>query len=99
MHGPALTVFLCQWQSQKMMESVEMTRPDWRASLLAQLASERGAQVKFAREVRCSESHLSLVLNGKRGLSYPLATRIHAKTGIAVDDLMAPPLATERDCQ
>lgn len=67
-------------------------KSDWRTSLLAGFSSERGAQVKFAREVQCSESHLSLVLNGKRGLSYPLATRIHAKTGIPVEELMAPSL-------
>jgi len=77
------------------MESLVMTesKTDWRSSLMANFAAERGAQVKFAREVQCSESHLSLILNGKRGLSYPLAERIHAKTGIPVKDLMAPPLA------
>jgi antitoxin component HigA of HigAB toxin-antitoxin module len=77
------------------MESSVMTesKPDWRVTLLSKFASERGAQMKFAREVQCSESHLSLVLNGKRGLSYPLATRIQGKTGIPVDELMAPPLA------
>jgi transcriptional regulator with XRE-family HTH domain len=77
------------------MESAAMTesKTDWRTTLLAGFAAERGAQVKFAREVECSESHLSLVLNGKRGLSYALAQRISAKTGIAMDDLMSPPLA------
>lgn len=74
-------------------------KPDWRTALLADFASDRGAQVKFAREVQCSESHLSLVLNGKRGLSYPLATRIHAKTGIPVEELMAPPLVPRGDGQ
>lgn len=76
------------------MESAAVTesKPDWRAKLLAEFAAERGKQVKFAREVECSESHLSLVLNGKRGLSYKLAERIQAKTGIAVQELMAPPL-------
>ncbi len=69
------------------------SKQDWRDALLASFAAERGAQVKFAREVQCSESHLSLVLNGKRGLSYPLAHRINAKTGIAIADLMAPLLA------
>lgn len=79
------------------MESVVMTeaRDDWRGRLRQDLAAERGAQVKFAREVQCSESHLSLVLAGKRSLSYPLAQRISAKTGIPVDDLMSPPLAPE----
>lgn len=69
------------------------SKPDWRETLLSGFASERGAQMKFAREVQCSESHLSLVLNGKRGLSYPLAQRIHGKTGIPVEELMSPPLA------
>lgn len=84
-----------------MMESVAMieSKPGWRATLLTELAAERGAQVKFAREVRCSESHLSLVLSGKRGLSYPLAQRIHAKTGIPVEELMSPPLAPDEGAQ
>lgn len=75
------------------------SKSDWRMTLLNGFASERGAQVKFAREVQCSESHLSLVLNGKRGLSYPLATRIHAKTGIPVEELMSPPLAPDEGAQ
>jgi antitoxin component HigA of HigAB toxin-antitoxin module len=79
------------------MESDDMTesKADWRATLLSGFAAERGAQMKFAREVRCSESHLSLVLSGQRGLSYHLATRIHAKTGIPVEELMSPPLAPD----
>lgn len=59
-------------------------------------AAESGAQVKFAREVQCSESHFSLVLNGKRGMSYPLAERISAKTGIPIDRLMDPAPVTKR---
>lgn len=83
------------------MESTGVTesKPGWRTSLLATFATERGAQVKFAREVQCSESHLSLVLNGKRGLSYPLAERINAKTGIPISELMSPPLAPNEDPQ
>jgi len=75
------------------------SKADWRSSLMASFAAERGAQVKFAREVQCSESHLSLVLNGKRGLSYPLAERINAKTGIPISELMAPPLAPGESTQ
>lgn len=69
------------------------TKPNWRTTLRAELGAKRGAQVEFAREVGCSESHLSLVLRGKKGLSYPLAERINAKTGIEISELMAPPLA------
>lgn len=72
-------------------------KPNWRARLAKQFAAERGAQTKMAREVNCSESHLSLVLRGKRNVSYGLAQRIHDKTGIPVEDLMAPPLAPDGD--
>ena len=65
------------------------SRDDWREKLLKQFAAERGAQQNFAREVRCSPSHLSLLLKGERGLSYALAVRIKDKTGIPVEDLMA----------
>lgn len=44
------------------------------------IAREVASQAQFARDVRCSESHLSLVLAGKRGVSVPLATRISAAT-------------------
>lgn len=38
-------------------------------------------QAEIAREAGCSQSHLSLFLQGKRGLSVPLAKRISAATG------------------
>ena len=66
---------------------------DWRASLLAQFAQKRGAQREFAKKVRCSEPHLSLVLREGRAVSYPLAKRISEQTGFSVDDVMAPPIA------
>lgn len=62
---------------------------DWRASLLAKLSQERGAQRKFAQKVGCSESHLSNVLrDGRRRVSYELAKRISDETGFSVDDVM-----------
>jgi transcriptional regulator with XRE-family HTH domain len=84
-----------------MMESVGMAEPkgDWRSTLSKRLASERGSQGKFARDVDCSEAHLSLVLKGKRNVSYPLAQRIHDKTGIPVEELMSPPLSPEEGSQ
>lgn len=65
----------------------------WRDRLTAQFRNERGAQKRLADKVGCSESHLSLVLKEKRGLSYELARHISRETGVPVDELMAPPLA------
>lgn len=79
------------------MESVSTAepKPDWRVTLSKQFSADRGAQVKFAREVQCSQTHLSNMLKGKRKPSYPLAQRMHEKTGIPVEELMAPPLSPE----
>ena len=57
--------------------------------MLAEFIRERTTQAKFAREVRCSESHLSLILKGERGISLGLAKRISEATGgaIAVENL------------
>lgn len=38
-------------------------------------------QKDFAQKVKCSESHLSLVMQGERGLSLRLAGRIEEATG------------------
>jgi transcriptional regulator with XRE-family HTH domain len=38
-------------------------------------------QAQFARDAKCSESHLSLILKGKRGVSLPLAQRLSDATG------------------
>lgn len=46
-------------------------------------------QSEFAKRVRCSPSHLSLILSKKRGMSYGLAKRVSAATGISVDSLMS----------
>ncbi|XUM21020.1 hypothetical protein ACRAVF_27030 [Bradyrhizobium oligotrophicum S58] len=75
------------------------SRTNWRTALQQKLASRRGAQVQFARDIECSESHLSLVLKGKRNPSYALAQKISGKTRIPIDRLMAPPLAPIGDVQ
>ncbi len=45
------------------------------------------SQARLARDVECSESHLSLVLARKRGLSAKLAKRISVATGVPMRDL------------
>ena len=49
----------------------------------------RGAasQAQLARDVECSESHLSLVLARKRGLSAALAKRLSNVTGVPMREL------------
>ena len=47
-----------------------------RELLSAFIAKQGLTQARFAEMVRCSESHLCLVLQGKRGLSLKLAKRI-----------------------
>jgi DNA-binding transcriptional regulator YdaS (Cro superfamily) len=44
------------------------------------IARKTASQAQFARDVGCSEPHLSLILAGKRGLSVPLAKRISVAT-------------------
>jgi plasmid maintenance system antidote protein VapI len=48
---------------------------------LAKFIRERTTQAQFARDVKCSQTHVTLVLQGKRGVSVPLAKRISAATG------------------
>lgn len=48
--------------------------------LLAEYIRARTTQAQFAREVGCSDSHLSLVLKGERGVSFGLAKRISEAT-------------------
>jgi DNA-binding transcriptional regulator YdaS (Cro superfamily) len=45
------------------------------------------SQAQLARDVECSESHLSLVLARKRGLSAQLAKRISTATGVSMREL------------
>lgn len=54
--------------------------PDGRA-LLAEFIRSNTTQAKFAREVGCSESHLSLVLKGLRGVSFGLAKKMSEASG------------------
>lgn len=65
---------------------------DGTAALKAFIASGQSSQAQIAREVGCSQSHLSLVLKGKRGLSVPLAKRISDATGVPVRSLVADKL-------
>jgi hypothetical protein len=51
---------------------------------LAEFIDKHSSQVKFAREINCSASHLSLLLAGERSLSLTLAKRI----AIATDGLV-----------
>lgn len=55
-------------------------------TLLAEFLAGK-KQAEFARKVECSESHLSLILNGHRGMSFSLAKRISAETGIPIERL------------
>lgn len=48
--------------------------------LLEGYISRNTTQAQFARDVGCSESHLSLLLDGKRGVSFRLARRISEAT-------------------
>jgi transcriptional regulator with XRE-family HTH domain len=49
---------------------------DARRKPLADYIEGRTTQAKFAKDVRCSESHLSLILQGKRNASLRMARRI-----------------------
>lgn len=39
------------------------------------------SRVEFARAIKINKSHLSLILQGKRGMSLKVAARIEAETG------------------
>jgi transcriptional regulator with XRE-family HTH domain len=55
-------------------------------------------QVELARAVGVSESHLSLILSGRRRPSYQAAKRMELVTGIPIIEWMeAPPLTLRRD--
>jgi hypothetical protein len=49
--------------------------------LLAEYIRQRTTQRKFAVLIGCGESHLSLVLAGKRAMAFGLAKRISEATG------------------
>lgn len=50
-------------------------------NLLAHFLRENPTQKRFAQAVGCSESHLSLILAGKRTPSLRLSKRIFDETG------------------
>lgn len=80
-----MTSPLCQWQSTGMESVAEMTDVDGRALLAEFLAGKK--QAEFAEKFGCSGSHLSLILKGKRAMSFALAKRVSAETGIPVETL------------
>lgn len=51
---------------------------------LARFIEANTTQVRFAKQIECSESHLSLILSGYRGVSMKLAKRIAEATAGAV---------------
>jgi transcriptional regulator with XRE-family HTH domain len=63
--------------------------------LLAKYIRENTTQAAFARGVNCSQTHLTLVLQGKRGVSVPLAKRMSAATGgtVPVNALVSSEIA------
>lgn len=71
--------------------ATDLIAPDGRAQLAEYLAGT--TQADFARKVECSESHLSLILKGERGMSFALAKRISAESGVPLEHL--PHEATE----
>jgi hypothetical protein len=84
-----LDVELCCWQSIRMGTMTAKRWPDGRA-LLAKCVAET-TQVEFAHRVDCSDSHLCLILKGERGMSFALAKRISAATGIPLESLPHEP--------
>jgi transcriptional regulator with XRE-family HTH domain len=56
------------------------------------IGPRRGARAEFARQIGCSQPHLSLVLKGKRGLSPELGQKASRATGIPLEKL-CPKLA------
>ena len=47
-------------------------------------------QAKLAADCRCSESHLSLILKGERGVSMKLAKKLSDATGgkVSIEDFL-----------
>jgi len=64
---------------------------DGLSRLVAHINGLDGTQAAFARVVGCSESHLSLILKGERGLSLGLAVRIERETGIPASSWVRQP--------
>lgn len=53
---------------------------DGRQALAKYIREHYDTQADFARAVKCSEGHLSLVLQGKKDVSVPLGKRISTAT-------------------
>lgn len=63
--------------------------------LILDFIRETTTQAQFARDVECSESHLALFLQGKRGLSVTLARRMSEVTQgkVPLQALVSPEIA------
>lgn len=70
---------------------------DGRHAIASFIDAQKASQAEFARDVGCSESHLSLFLKGKRGISVPLAKRMSAATdgAVPVTELVSPDVVVE----
>lgn len=68
-------------------------QPSGRELVAAQIAGKPGAQRALAKKVKCSESHLSLWLDGKRELSVLLARRLARATGVPMIRLLPADIA------
>ena len=69
---------------------------DGRQALRGYIAAAT-SQAQFARDVKCSEGHLSLILAGKRNASIPLANRIGLAAGIPPRTLISEKLVAAVD--
>lgn len=76
------------------MDAAQETIIDGRA-MLVEFLRRNPTQAAFARKVQCSESHLSLVLKGVRGVSFGLAKRISEATGGEIPVEVLPHEAVE----
>jgi transcriptional regulator with XRE-family HTH domain len=54
---------------------------------LAAFIRKTTTQANFARDLGISQSHLSLILAGRRAISFRLAKRIAEATGVELSDL------------
>lgn len=63
--------------------------------LLQSYISANTSQAQFARDIGCSDSHLSLILSGGRGPSLKLAQRIEELSGVPMGAFAQPEGVTE----
>lgn len=64
--------------------------------VVTMIACSELSQAQLAREAECSQSHLSLILKRKRGMSVALAGRLSNATGVPIRELL-PDLAEALD--